>query len=169
MIRVVTVAVWAAVVASACAAKKDGGNGSTLESANANWQRIYECQDQVHIDVDTNERRHIQVVVTDKNIFGLIDQNIPYLQIANADSRIYRGQTSPGVFTPSSFVNVFAYDATTYTATKGQGFEARRYGTTLVFRALDFIKTQCGGSLRDNEYRTCEVWNYTFKGCREVH
>ena len=164
-----SISLLAVLLTGACAAKKNDAGSASLASASENWKRVFECQDQIHIDYDLNERRHLQVVVTDKSTFGLIDQNITYNQIRNDNERIYRGQGDKGVYSPSDFWTVFSYDPTTYTPTKGLGFEARRYGSNLVFRALDFIKTKCGGSLRGNDYTRCEVWNYTFNNCHEVN
>lgn len=129
------------------------------------WQRIFTCQgDAVHVDVDTGDRRQLQVVLSDSTLFGYFDSTLAYGQIVNATERIYRGQTDRGVFGASDFVNLFEYDVAG-TAGSRLGFEARRYDNTFVFRELDFVKTRCGGELRGNDYTSCEVANYVFHDC----
>lgn len=132
----------------------------------ARWEQMLQCQDgAVVIDVNTSDRRNLQVVVRDESLFPYFDAKLGYHQIKNANERIYRGQTVAGVFSSNDFVNVYAYEVTTVDG-KRPGFEARKYEDRLVFRALDFEKTQCGGRIIGNDYSPCEVANYTFRHCR---
>lgn len=140
-------------------------NDSSVSGAKQGWEKVLECQNgAVIVDVDTNNRRSLQVVVRDSSLFSYFDSKLSVGQVKTQKERIYKGQTSQGVFRASNFVNVFEYK---YVSGKQLGFEARLYGNTLTFRALDFEATQCGGSLRGNDYSSCEVANYIFRNCHQ--
>lgn len=157
--------IFCVLILSACGTQRDASTSATLATGE-NWQTILDCQaGAVVVDVDTQERRRLQVVIRDPNLFPYFDAKLTYGQIRNEGERIYQGQTYAGVFEPHQFVNVYAYDVAG-SSTSRPGFEARRSGNNLIFRALDFVKTNCGGSLTDNNFASCEVANYIFRDCR---
>jgi hypothetical protein len=79
-------------------------NGDSANVTTSNWQPILSCQNgAVVVDVDTNERRNLQVVVRDGSTFSVLDSTITFGQIQNPNERIYRATSPFGIFDPAQF------------------------------------------------------------------
>jgi hypothetical protein len=157
---------------AACGSETAASTGPEADVTGSSWQKILDCDDGAAVvDVDTNERTHLQLVVRDPNAFATFDA-MPYGEIKNARERIYRGQSPYGIFDTSAFRHLRAYEVAYDANHHLPGFEAIRDGAGLRFRSLDLSLSGCepmsiASSPPDDAYpAACEVANYVFHACR---
>lgn len=140
---------------------------SDSNSTDNNWEEIMTCAGgDARVDIDTNERRNFQLILTNKYMFSKFDKiEWTYNQIKNENERIYRGQAidGRGVFRHEDFKGFFANGV----SDDRRGFKVKMKitnKTSLVFTAVNL--TECGGELRDNDFpSSCTVDEYVFNGC----
>lgn len=136
------------------------------------WENVLDCGGAV-IDVDSGERRNLQLVVRDAAAFPVLDRTITYHQIDTGTERIYRGQSPYGVWNVSQFRHFRAYETVRNSAGMMPGIEVIREGAGVRVRQLDLGKTGCQPysldvSPPDDAYPAeCEVANYVFPQCRK--
>ena len=96
------------VTTISCVAKKEKIPSLTSDQP-PNWKKILSCESNaLEIDLDTNDRRSIQVTVKDPDAFKTFDEKMPFGQIKEENSRIYRGQSGSGELKePAQFSSVF--------------------------------------------------------------
>jgi len=164
-----------AVVATLVACGGSSDDAVTGDESNFtadSYAKILECENgSVLVDVDRNERRHLQLVVRDARAFGVLDQTLTYGQIKNPTERIYRGNSPYGIFDSSQFRHFRTYEVTSNASGQRPGVEAILQNGELRLRGLDLARRGCQPySLRtdppDDAYPgECEATNYVFRGC----
>lgn len=172
--RMLTVLLAASLgFAAACTTADEGAVTGDDKNLTASWQKLLECENgAVVLDVDTNERRHLQLVVRNAAAFPVLDQTITYGQVKTSSERIYRGDSPYGIFQASQFRHFRTYEASSNAAGQRPGVEAILSNGDLRLRGLDLARSGCQPyslhtSPPDDAYPAeCEATNYVFHGCR---
>ena len=162
------------MVAACGGSSSDSGAPATGDDMNVTgttWQKMLSCEgDKVVVDVDTGERRHLQVVVRDPAAFAVLDATITYSEIKNPTERIYRGDSPFGVFSSGDLRHFRTYDVAGGPGGR-PGIDALVKNGDLHLRQLDLSKPGCEPyslhtSPPDDAYPdACEAANYVFHGC----
>jgi hypothetical protein len=157
----------------ACGGSSEPVNGDSANVTTSNWQQILSCSNgTVVVDVDTNERRNLQVVVRDASSFSVLDSSITFNQIKNPTERIYRGTSPFGIFDPTQFHHLRANDVVADAAGHLPGVEAILENGELRLRQLDLSRPGCEptslhSSPPDDFFPPdCEAANFIFHSCK---
>lgn len=161
---------------SSPASDAEGGD-STAEAvySTGSWQRLLTCNGGAAVlDVDTGERRHLQLVIHDANainyVTGAVHQQM-LLDRGNGRELIAAGWSTAGVFQPSE-LGSFTEDASDYSSRvrvfrEGKGVKVvfelhRREGGFCTDWCSDFC---CGGYAGASDVYP-ELANWYFDDCR---
>ncbi len=161
-----------------CACRTPEETGSEVkDDSGSNWHRIMTCNGgDAGVDVDLNERRNFQLVLSNGNAFQMFDQpGWTYGQLRNDHERIYRGRAidGRGVFHGKDFVGFFANDVVG-TDAGTFGFKVKRSTehsdhsppwTRLTFTAVNL--RNCGGHITDNDFPSdCTIGAHAWNTCQ---
>ena len=152
------------IVACGIASEDSGSTGDDQDLIS--WQKVLDCEGAV-VDVDSSERRSLQIVVRDPKAFGAMDA-MPYGEVKRPNERIYRGDSPTGIFSPDQFKHFRRYEVVRDASGRRPGIDVIRDGSNLKFRSLDLARSGCEpySSGTDDVYPAeCEVASYVFHSC----